>query len=598
MHLAVFDFDGTLFASPLRPSWWPWQGFWGRPESLSPPYVPERPDADWWVPGVVAAAKKAISDPGTYTVLLTGRPPKLSHRIKELLHGAGLRFDEYHFSNDDTLTFKVRVIESLVGKLQPESVTLWEDREEHLSTFDAALKALGTDYRIRRVPRATHAFLESTPLKVASAWSNRIADVIGDPRSLIQKFEDAVEKLAVLEKALPATLDMDKLWKKVLVEAKARGVYEETVWKEFGLTDEQLRGVTKFKALLVDFVLKVKFSSHLFQQAQASYLFLGILQQYDLPPRTRKVIEAAAKYHAKRRNAPSKEKAVETYIKMMAEVRTQLAAAKEAITQGRLRSSPPPEAGAAAEGQDFKAGPFKLVNTGGFDAETMKEAGVAVETAANLLKGKGISRVLYGDVLVSRTLSRQNVLAFYLTQKDELFVRANLRGKQHDAVRTICHELGHRLHFKFLKDKDREIRGIYAQIARKSGFWTRRDKIQEVLKEHPVLPGDTFEGKGKVYEVVGTSWKGKGLVVDLVRKPELEPRAFGELPPSPATVEKAYIPLEGYLMAKGLLTHQDLSGFVTPYAAKNHEENFAEMIAFWCQDRLPEDQVELLKGVL
>ena len=61
---------------------------------------------------------------------------------------------------------------------------------------------------------------------------------------------------------------------------------------------------------------------------------------------------------------------------------------------------------------------------------------------------------------------------------------------------------------------------------------------------------------------------------------------------------KAHIRLEGYLVNKGFLTNQDLSGFVTGYAAKNHEENFAEMIAYWCQDKLPEDQVELLRTVL
>jgi hypothetical protein len=195
--------------------------------------------------------------------------------------------------------------------------------------------------------------------------------------------------------------------------------------------------------------------------------------------------------------------------------------------------------------------------------------------------------VLYGDVLVSRTLSKQNVLAFYLTSKDELFVRANLRGKQHDAVRTVCHELGHRLHFKFLQAKDKEIRGIYNQIARKSSA-SKKDKIQEVLKDHPVLPGDTYVEKGEVYEVTGTDWGPKGLVVKMVKKD----------PPAPGLVQKAFIGLEGYLVNKGLLTNQELTGFVTRYASKDYQENFAEMIAFWCLDKLPEDQVELLRTVL
>ena len=113
----------------------------------------------------------------------------------------------------------------------------------------------------------------------------------------------------------------------------------------------------------------------------------------------------------------------------------------------------------------------------------------------------------------------------------------------------------------------------------------KKDKIQEVLKDHPILPGDTLVGKAnRIYEVVGTGYGRGGLQVELRRKDD----------PS----QKAHIGLEGYLMTKGLLTTQDLSSFVTGYAAKDHEENFAEMIAYWCQDKLPEDQVEMLKTVL
>jgi hypothetical protein len=581
MKLAIFDYDGTLFASPLRPSWWPFQGFWGRPESLSPPYVPERPEGDWWAPTVVAGAKRAMADSDTYTVLLTGRPPKLASRIKELLHHAGLRFDEYHFSNDDTLSFKLRVMESLVNKLQPEQVTLWEDRDEHIGDFKAKLSSLGVEHKIHKMPRVTHEF-ENPPttaaLRVAARWQRRLADIIGDPVSLIRNFEIVVNDLAVLEKDIPWMQEAEKVWNE-----------EGKFWSHVDIqrmrteADPKYKKNMEYRNYLHDFVLKVKFSSHGFQRAQAPFLFLGILQQYDLPPNVRKSVEAAAKYHSSRRKAPSRDDALQAYMKMMSLIRGQLDAAKAAIMLGKPRGSAEgqPEAGQA----DLRAGPFRIVNTGGFDDKTMAEVQAVVEKSAQLLQAKGISQVLYGDVLVSRTLSKQNVLAFYLPQKDEMFVRANLRGKQHDAVRTICHELGHRLHFKFLKAKDQEIRRIYAQVARKTDWATKKNKIQEVLKDHPVLPGDTLVGKkNTIYEVTGTGYGKGGIQVELRRKdnPTL----------------KAHIGLEGYLMTKGLLTDQDLSSFVTSYAQRNHEENFAEMIAFYCLDKLPEDQVEMLKAVL
>lgn len=578
MRLAIFDFDGTLFASPGRPSWWPFQGFWGRPESLEPPHVPDRPGADWWSSKVVTEAKRAITDSETYTILLTGRPQKLSGRIKGLLGHAGLRFDEYHFSNDDTLSFKLRVMGELVNKLQPEQVTLWDDRSEHIAPFEAHLEKLGVEFKVHKVPRAMREFENppTTAFRVAARWQRRLADVIGDPEPLIKNFEKVIDDLAVLEKDIPWMLEAEKLY---YAEGK---LWNLDKWHSKEPEVEQVKNYLSYRH---DFVLKVKFSSHGFQRAQALYLFLGLLQQYDLPPKTRKTIEAAAKYHASARKAPPKEKALEAYMKMMATVRGQLAAAKDALIHGKPRG-----AVEETEQAELRAGSLRIVNTGGFDDKTMAEVKQVVERSAHLLQSKGLDRVVYGDVLVSRTLSRQNVLAFYLTTKDELFVRANLRGKQNDAVRTVCHELGHRLHFKFLKDKDTEIRSIYAQIARKASG-QKIERVREVLKDHPVLPGDKYVESGKVWEVTGTDWSRGGIVVQLVRKLDD--------PETKQTVAlKAHIPLEGYLVNKGLLTNLDLSGFVTRYASKNHEENFAEMIAAYCINRLPDDQIAMLEGVI
>lgn len=159
-RIAIFDFDGTLFRSPERPPWWPHQGFWGRLETLSPPFVPEHPGSDWWASSIVSEAKKAASDPSTYSCLLTGRIPKFERRIKELLAGGGIRFDGYFFTKGSTtLPFKLSIIETLVQRFPDvKLVEMWDDRTEHVGQFESRLSELGVGYEVHSVPKATREF--------------------------------------------------------------------------------------------------------------------------------------------------------------------------------------------------------------------------------------------------------------------------------------------------------------------------------------------------------------------------------------------------------------------------------------------------------
>ena len=159
-RIAIFDFDGTLFASPEKPDWWPHQGFWGRLETLSPPFVPEAPGPEWYSSAVVAEAKQAIGDSDTYTCLLTGRIPKFEKRVKALLTGAGLRFDDYFFTaGSSTLPFKLSVIEKLVRQFpEVKLVEMWDDRHEHAGDFEKKLEDLGVEGKVHRVKKVTHDF--------------------------------------------------------------------------------------------------------------------------------------------------------------------------------------------------------------------------------------------------------------------------------------------------------------------------------------------------------------------------------------------------------------------------------------------------------
>lgn len=400
--------------------------------------------------------------------------------------------------------------------------------------------------------------MDLTAQRVATRYKQRIAESIGDPARLVHNFRVVVDFIAALEEGIPAAREAEKVLQRGEDDPGwqgARRIVQDTAIK-IGIR------LTRGYAQLRD-------TGHM--------LFLAILQQYELPAAQRKAVEAAAKFFSRGTvQKPAKGKEIEVYEKYLATYREQFALAKAIIAQGKLRgeSSVEPE---HEQPVNLVAGPFKLVNTGGFAPEIMNEAAKVVETAAKLLQAKGLGKVCYGEVLISNTLMRPSVLAFYLMGKDEFFVRANLKGKEHDAVQTVVHELGHRLHFKFMQSKDREIQAMYRQINRKA------EGIEHALIKDPDLrpkPGDKLVSKGKTYSVEKVVYDEVTLVRD----------------DDPKQMARVSVP--GWIRMKGIDTSAHGTSFVTQYAGKNHEENFAEMIAYYCMNKLPADQVEMLQQVL
>jgi hypothetical protein len=393
--------------------------------------------------------------------------------------------------------------------------------------------------------------------RVALRYALKVADAIGDPTTIIRKFEEVLTRFASLEPLIP---EMKDAW---------------AVIQQADPNNPNFAPASRFySSNKFDFFYKVKNGYVQFYNV-AFELWLAFLQQYELTPVLRKRVEAASKFYSRRSvQKPAFGKEVEVYEKYLATYRDQLELAKTILAQAKTRGQGGTDAGSPAK----KAGPFTIVNTGGFPDETIEEAAKVVETAAELLHRKGLSKVCYGEILLANTLSKANVLAFYLVGNDEMFVRANLKGKQHDAVRTVVHELAHRLHFKFLKSKDRDIRSIYFKLGMKE-----KDR-QRAIINNPALrpqPGEKLVSKGKTYEVAN-------VVYDTVHlHQEGDPKA------------KATVPLVAWLEMKGVDTStHGASTFVTTYAKKNHEENFAEMVAFWCLNKLPEDQAVMLEEVL
>ena len=307
-------------------------------------------------------------------------------------------------------------------------------------------------------------------------------------------------------------------------------------------------------------------------------LFYGLVQHYVMDRKDRKIIERASRKFAKgSQRRITLDKAVEIYKKALKEYRDIFEAAQRVVRGGKLHTE---------EGSEttMEAGPFMLINAGGFDAKKMETAQKVVEQAAKKLKSKGLGKVCYGSVQVTNTIGRSTrVLAFYLVNKDQMFVRANLRGKLGPAVMSVTHELGHRLHFKYLKSKDQQIQDIYDRIKGQEDA-----KLEEALEDpaKSVPPtGSTIQEGRKTWEVIGweRNFRTMGIDIKLVLQQDPERKV------------KARLPLRAWLKSNS--SGSGVS-FVSNYASTNHEENFAEMIAHYCEGLLPDDQVEMLKEVL
>jgi hypothetical protein len=329
-------------------------------------------------------------------------------------------------------------------------------------------------------------------------------------------------------------------------------------------------------------------SGFLYLREHAQPLFWAILQQLSLPANLTKKVQAASKYWTKSRlNAPRRDKrpwasgfrgieAPAAYLEQMSVWREHMALARECLAKGVPHG----------EGTKSKvqAGPFTLVNTGSFPDEVMENVKQAVLKAAKGLTSVGLGKICYGDILVSKQIkARSNVLAFYIINSDEMFVRADAKAT-HDIVQTICHELAHRLEHKFMGSPNRAINSLYNTIARYDGVQA---------------------GAVSGWPEVGRRIKYKKLDLVVTRVDKVGNKITFEQPPAPGLIKRARYsaPLEWWVenidVGAKIERSPDFNGFITPYAKKGGPgENFAEMVAYYALGELPAALVALLKPVL
>lgn len=295
-------------------------------------------------------------------------------------------------------------------------------------------------------------------------------------------------------------------------------------------------------------------------------LFLHILQTYNLSAKDRKVIEKGAKFFNKKSvRTPSPEKALAAYISFANDMKEYYLVVKRILDSGTKHE----EGGEDSPGTILKAGPFTLVNTGGFDAKTMETTVKVVEKAAQMIAHKGLSKICYGPVQVTKTITRSTrTLAFYMVKDDSLFLRANIRGQTGPAIQSVLHELGHRLQFKFLNAKKNEINALYR---------TLQGKKQEAALDSANWPeiGSEIQLKNQVV-VVDRVLPHNGLLRVHLKD---DPRVTGT------------VSLDPYLK-------KSTSQFVSRYAETDPDENFAEMFAEYCLDTLSDELVQKLEAII
>ncbi|RKP27132.1 hypothetical protein SYNPS1DRAFT_21266 [Syncephalis pseudoplumigaleata] len=172
-RIKIFDFDNTLFHSPLpNPGLWhrsligrlmsPEVGWFHDVRSLSEPFVVEMVMmvlmtlVSVVLNGVqLQEVRDAAAAPDTLAILLTGRLRSVYHaRIAELLSEGELQLDllilrEHHDALPSTMMFKQHAIHCLLNLLaHADELTIWEDREHHAVQFERFLASLQAERRL------------------------------------------------------------------------------------------------------------------------------------------------------------------------------------------------------------------------------------------------------------------------------------------------------------------------------------------------------------------------------------------------------------------------------------------------------------------
>lgn len=472
IKLHIFDFDGTLFKSPEKPDWWD-KGWWGNLNSLSTPCVPETPTPDWWNDSVVQEAKRSLANTDIRTVLMTGRIPKFSLRVKSLLKQVGLEFPEVYFSTGGpTETFKVNTIKKILDEMPSiRGVSIWEDRETHLRVFSDWVESRGIACTPHLITVADHKSICQSGEPLGEKQARDIAPInpawvkgvrlwvkkVFAPKAQYESLEDLIAHLKRLK-----DYDLERFWSYLVLNKGLlpRGEEADTIIQRLRLkVRDEMKSA---RDLLDDDLGKIQYSLDAMTPGT---------RVYDMDGGT------TLSFYQRRDPADPFRAAVLGYEELVKETLGKV----EDVLSGKVLRAISAFLAKYAEGLDFESqeilleyniGRMKLVYEGKpapnytvdnpepADPTELSDYIPYFQEAKALLDRKGFRDLWYGATLIGcPTCGGENPLgkhfgvgAHYVIQKDRVVVFMKPRRFM---VELLIHELGHRYYFKFMDQGDR-----------------------------------------------------------------------------------------------------------------------------------------------
>ena len=181
-RLAAFDFDGTLMNSPEKEEgkllWaektgepYPYQGWWGRPESLDLNVFDIKPFST-----VFHQLQKEQSTPDTYVIVLTSRQEKLRPQVQAVLDKNNIHVDKLDMKYDWKDKGR-KILDYIQSFPDLEEISVYDDMEEHIVAYEA-IKAQLPENIILNIYRANKGNIALTESKLLNIIHEEIQKLI------------------------------------------------------------------------------------------------------------------------------------------------------------------------------------------------------------------------------------------------------------------------------------------------------------------------------------------------------------------------------------------------------------------------------------